>query len=150
MKQWTSAPERILIRGTNWVGDAVMSIPAMREIRRLFPGARISLLVRPWVRDIYSAAPFIDEIIEYDKSGAHRGWSGLRRLTRDLSELRFDAAFLLQNAFEAAFLAWWARIPTRIGYARDGRSFFSRTPAPLIPRFARFIKPTTISQFYRA
>jgi heptosyltransferase-2 len=124
VKQLTSVPEKILIRGTNWVGDAVMSIPAMREIRRFFPKARISLLVRPWVKDIYSAAPFIDEIIEYDKSGAHRGWSGLHRLIRDLRDLRFDAAFLLQNAFEAAFLVWCARIPTRIGYARDGRSLF--------------------------
>ena len=122
MKRLTSAPGKILIRGTNWVGDAVMSIPAMREIRRLFPDARISLLVRPWVRDIYSAAPFIDEIIEYDRSGAHRGWAGLRRLVRGLRERRFDAAFLLQNAFEAAFIAWCAQIPARIGYARDGRS----------------------------
>ena len=124
MKQLTPAPKRILIRGTNWVGDAVMSIPAMREIRRSFPDSRISLLVRPWVRDIYSAAPFVDEIIEYDKSGAHRGCTGLRRLIGDLRERRFDAAFLLQNAFEAAFIAWCARIPARIGYARDGRSLF--------------------------
>jgi heptosyltransferase-2 len=124
VKQLTSVPRKILIRGTNWVGDAVMSIPAMKEIRRLFPGARISLLVRPWVKEIYSAAQFVDEIIEYDKSGKHRGWGGLSRLIRDLRELRFDAAFLLQNAFEAAFIAWCARIPARIGYARDGRSLF--------------------------
>jgi heptosyltransferase-2 len=124
VKQFTSAPKRILIRGTNWVGDAVMSIPAMREIRRLFPDARISLLVRPWVKEIYSAAPFVDEIIEYDKSGTHRGWTGFRRLIHDLRERRFDAAFLLQNAFEAAFIAWCARIPARIGYARNGRSLF--------------------------
>ncbi len=115
-------PGRILIRGTNWVGDAVISIPAMREIRRIFPDAHISLLVRPWVRDIYAAVEFVDEILEYDKIGIHRGWAGLRRLIADLKGRRFDLAFLLQNAFEAAFIAWCARIPERIGYARDGRS----------------------------
>jgi heptosyltransferase-2 len=115
------APKNILIRGTNWVGDAVLSIPAIKEIRRLFPKARISLLVRPWVRDIYSAAEFVDEILVYDKDGIHRGWAGFGRLTADLRRRRFDLAILLQNAFEAALIAWCARIPARVGYARDGR-----------------------------
>jgi heptosyltransferase-2 len=116
--------DKILIRGTNWVGDAVISIPAMREIRRIFPAARISLLVRPWVRDIYSAVDFVDEILDYDKNGAHRGIQGGHRLIAELRNHRFNLAILLQNAFEAAFLAWRAGIPHRIGYARDGRSLF--------------------------
>jgi heptosyltransferase-2 len=118
----TDSIRRILIRGTNWVGDAVISIPAMREIRRLFPEARISLLVRPWVREIYAAAEFVDEILEYDKNGIHHGWSGFHRLASDLKNGRFELAILLQNAFEAALLTWYARIPRRVGYARDGRS----------------------------
>jgi heptosyltransferase II len=116
-------PRRILIRGTNWVGDAVMSIPAMREIRRIFPEARISLLVKPWVRDVYSTAEYLDEILNYDKSGAHAGWHGILRLASDLRARHFDMAILLQNAFEAAWIVWLARIPVRIGYARSGRSF---------------------------
>jgi heptosyltransferase-2 len=113
---------KILIRGTNWVGDAVISIPAMREIRRLFPEAHITLLVRPWVQDIYSAVEFVDEILLYDRDGIHRGWAGFGTLIADLRSRRFDLAILLQNAFEAALIAWCARIPRRIGYARDGRS----------------------------
>ncbi len=116
------ACKRILLRGTNWVGDAVMSIPAMKEIRRLFPEAHIALLVRPWVRDLYSAAEFVDEILVYDKDRIHRGWSGFGRLAGDLRRRRFELAILLQNAFEAALIAWCARIPARIGYARDRRS----------------------------
>lgn len=112
---------RILIRGTNWVGDAVMSIPVLKEIRRLYPDARISLLVRPWVRDVYAAADFVDELIALDKQGRHEGLAGLWNLGRELRRRRFDMAVLLQNAFEAAFLAWLARIPVRIGYARDFR-----------------------------
>jgi heptosyltransferase II len=118
-----SAARKILIRGTNWVGDAVISVPAMREIRRLAPQAHISLLVRPWVREIYSAVDFIDEILEYDKEGIHHGWRGFGKLVADLKNRRFDMAILLQNAFEAALLAWCARIPERVGYARDGRGF---------------------------
>jgi heptosyltransferase II len=114
--------ERLLIRGTNWVGDAVMSVPALRAIRRIFGHARITLLVRPWVRDVYSGCDFVDEILVFDKEHAHKGWRGILRLASDLQRDNFDAAILLQNAFEAAFLSWRARIPVRIGYARDGRN----------------------------
>jgi len=99
-----------------------MSVPAMRQLRRIFPGAHISLLVRPWVRDVYSAVDFVDRILDFDKEGEHRGWVGRTRLVQGLRRMKFDLALLLQNAFEAAFLAWAARIPVRIGYARDARS----------------------------
>ena len=128
-----STVRSILVRGTNWVGDAVISIPALREIRRIFPRARISLLVRPWVRDIYSQADFVDEVLEYDKSGKHRGWMGFLRLASSLQRRRFDLAMLLQNAFEAALLAWCARIPNRIGYARDARSPLLTHPCRIHP-----------------
>ena len=85
---------KILVRGTNWIGDAVMSVPALKEIRRLFPQAEVSLLVRPWVKDVYSAVDFVDEIIEYDKRGAHQGWSGLRRIVHEIRQRRFDLAIL--------------------------------------------------------
>jgi len=116
--------ERVLIRGTNWVGDAVMSVPAMREIRRIYPRARISLLVRPWVRDVYAGVDFVDEILELDKTQTHRGVGGLLRLAADLRQRSFEVSILLQNAMEAAILSWLARIPIRVGYARDGRGIF--------------------------
>jgi len=131
------APERILIRGTNWVGDAIISIPAMKEIRRLFPNARLSLLVRPWVRDVYAAADFVDEILVYEKDGMHRGWAGFLRLAGELRRRRFDLAILLQNAFEAALLAWCARIPVRAGYARDGRSLLLTHACAIDPEVRR-------------
>ena len=114
---------RLLVRGTNWVGDAVMSVPALKEIRRLFPRARISLLVRPWVRDVYSAVNFVDEVLVFDKRGIHEGWTGRLRLVKEIRRGEFDLAILLQNAFEAAFYPWLSGIPRRVGYARDGRSF---------------------------
>jgi heptosyltransferase-2 len=133
----TGGIKKILIRGVNWVGDAVLSIPAIMEVRKLFPEARISLLVNPWVRPIYSKVDFVDEVLEYDKRGVHKGLPGLLRLTSDLKRRNFDMAILLQNAFEAAFIAFLARIPLRVGYARDGRSFILTHACTIEPEIRR-------------
>jgi heptosyltransferase-2 len=126
----------ILVRATNWVGDAVMSLPALRAIRERFSTARISVLAKPWVADLYGRESLIDEIILY--SGQSPWQTG-----HQLRSRRFDCAILLQNAFEAAWIAWLARIPTRIGYKRDGRQLLLtravNVPKPgQIPRHERF------------
>lgn len=126
----------ILIRATNWVGDAVMSLPALRAVRDRFSTARISLLAKPWVADLYGRESFLDEIILY--SGESPWKTG-----HELRARRFDCAILLQNAFEAAWIAWLARIPTRIGYKRDGRQLLlthavDRPKPGEIPRHERF------------
>jgi|SRR5215813_10960717 len=64
-------PEKILIRGPNWVGDAVLAIPAMKAVRALFPDAEITLFVRPFVAGLYAAAPFIDKVWS---EANHRVW----------------------------------------------------------------------------
>jgi heptosyltransferase-2 len=112
---------RLLVRATNWVGDAVMSLPALRVIRKRFPNARISVLALDWVADLYGREPFADEVIPYTARRGARDWRGKLQLAAELRARRFDAAILLQNAFEAALIAWLARIPLRIGYGRDGR-----------------------------
>ena len=111
------------IRGPNWVGDSVMVIPALREIRKVFPTTIITALVLPWVRDIYKISPWVDEVLIYDRDGKHAGISRRLRLVRTIAKRKFDAALLLQNAFEAALLARLARIPIRAGYKRDGRGW---------------------------
>ena len=113
---------KILIRATNWLGDAIMALPALRAVRGRFPEARIAIVARPYVADLYRGQAICDELIPYDRDGAHAGLRGRERLARDLRARKFDVALLLQNAFDAAWLAWRAGIPERIGYARDGRS----------------------------
>ncbi|BBO72554.1 ADP-heptose--LPS heptosyltransferase [Desulfosarcina alkanivorans] len=115
------AIKRLLIRSTNWIGDAVMTTPAVRAIRRHFPGARISLLAKPWVAPVFAHSPHVDEIIVYEANGRHRGAMGPIRLARDLRRHRFDAAIFLQNAIEAALIAFLAGIPVRIGFDTDAR-----------------------------
>ncbi|HEV7967358.1 MAG TPA: lipopolysaccharide heptosyltransferase II [Candidatus Acidoferrales bacterium] len=112
---------KILVRAPNWVGDAVMAIPAFEQIRRRRAADEICVLARPVVADLFSGQPFADRILQYDFRGRHRGWLGRKKLIGELRKDEFDVAVLLQNAFEAAWLAWRARIPERIGYARDAR-----------------------------
>jgi heptosyltransferase-2 len=115
------SPRRILVRSTNWIGDAVMTTPAVRSIRRNFPEAEITLLAQPWVADVFAACPHIDRILLYDKQGRHRGLRGKLRLAAELRAEHFELAILLQNAFEAALITWLACIPVRAGYTTDGR-----------------------------
>ena len=124
--------QRLLVRATNWLGDAVMSIPALREIRRIHAGWHVTVLARPWVAELYSRENFCDSVVLYRSGRDHRGLAGRERLAKELRKERFDRAILLQNAFDAAWISWRARIPERIGYDRDGRGLLltRRIPVP--------------------
>jgi heptosyltransferase-2 len=111
----------ILVRGTNWVGDAVMSVPALRELRRIFPDARITLHTRGWARGIFEDAEFIDEILTVEKTASKIKDSFSQSSV--LREKKFDLAVLFPNSFESALIAKLAGIPRRFGYAKEGRSF---------------------------
>jgi heptosyltransferase-2 len=117
----TIQADNILIRSTNWIGDAVMTLPAVAAVRNTFPRAKITILVKPWVADIFRLCPDIDEIMLFQSPGPHEGLAGKWRLVRDIRKKQFDAAILLQNAMEAAIIAFLARIPVRAGYNSDGR-----------------------------
>jgi heptosyltransferase-2 len=130
---------KILVRATNWVGDAVMSLPALRALHEKFPSAEISILAKPWVADLYGREPFCHRVIPYTPKTVSEKWQAGRALRPE----NFDVAFLLQNAFEAAAIAFAARIPERIGYARDGRSLLLTRAIAVpkrgeIPRHERF------------
>jgi heptosyltransferase-2 len=115
----------ILVRAANWVGDAVLSLPALRAIRERNPQAHLAILARPWVAGLYAREPFCDEHI-----AAPRSFAARLRLARALRQRRFDAAILLPNSFEAALVVRLASIPQRIGYRRDGRGFLLTAAIP--------------------
>lgn len=118
---------RVVVRGTNWVGDAVMTIPALRELRRLLPGAHITLATRPWAKELFEDADFLDDLLIYDRRGA---WSAVKH-TSEWRRGHFDLAVLFPNAFEAALIPSLARVPFRIGYATDGRTRLLTNPLPI-------------------
>jgi heptosyltransferase-2 len=117
---------KILIRGANWIGDAVMTIPAMRELRRLFPEAEITLHTRPWAEGIFRDSGLVDEILTTG--------SGTSRFRETLGEARtlkprgFDMSALFTNSFQTAAVVRFAGIPRRFGYAREGRGILLTDP----------------------
>ncbi len=110
---------KILVRGTNWIGDAVMTIPALRRLRSSFPDARIALHTRSWAEGIFRNADFIDEIIPFDsaKSKTRTVFDQAVLLKKRSSDL----AILLPNSFESALIARLASIPRRFGYNAEKR-----------------------------
>jgi heptosyltransferase-2 len=129
-----------LVRATNWLGDAVMSLPAIRSIREALPEAHIAVAARPGLVDLYARENAIDRVIPCPKP---KGLRERRAFAASLRAERFDGAILLQNAFDAALMAWMARIPVRIGYNRDGRGLLLTHAIPVpeageIPRHERF------------
>ncbi|MBP8696794.1 MAG: lipopolysaccharide heptosyltransferase II [Syntrophobacterales bacterium] len=123
----------VLIRGTNWIGDVVMTFPAMAAVRATLPKARITVLVKPWVADLVRMHPAVDDVLVYERPGRHDGLRGLFALARELRQRRFDAAILLQNAIEAAVIARLAGIPVRAGYDTDARGPLLTHPVKLNP-----------------
>jgi len=111
--------KNILVRGVNWIGDAVMTMPALRALKLANPDARITLLVKPWVSQLFKEDPNVDGMVLYDE--AFRGLFGKFRLATEIRKRDFCMAMLFQNAFDAALIAFLAGIPERIGYNRDGR-----------------------------
>ena len=117
---------KILVRGTNWIGDAVMSIPALRELRRIFPDAQITLHTRSWADGLFRDAAFIDELVTFDK---HK-WKikDVYDNSQFLKEDGYDLALLLPNSFESALTTFLTRIPRRIGYNKDLRGLLLTDP----------------------
>ena len=127
---------RLLVRAPNWLGDAVLSLPAVRDLRRSFPESRLEVLARPWVAPLYGAVPEVDAVRDS------------RGVADDAAAVRgaFDAAVLLPNSFASALAVWRAAIPERWGYATDLR-------APLLtrrPRVPASVRGRSQVYYYRA
>ena len=115
--------ERIVVRGASWVGDAVMTVPALRALRRLLPDAHLTLATRPLAKAIFDDADFLDDVLICEGS--------LLAQVRRWRHGRFDLAVLFQNAFEPALIARLARVRLRVGYATQHRGWLLTSPLPL-------------------
>ncbi|OGP30529.1 MAG: lipopolysaccharide heptosyltransferase II [Deltaproteobacteria bacterium GWC2_42_11] len=115
--------KNILVRVPNWIGDAVFCEPSIKSIKNNFTHSNITILARPWVAPLFLNNTSVSGCIEYDPEGIHRGIAGRIRLIKTLRKKQYDLAILFQNAFDAAFLTFIARIPERWGYSTDGRGF---------------------------
>jgi heptosyltransferase-2 len=119
-----SAP-RLLVRGTNWLGDAVMTTPALMRLREKFPSARIALLTPEKLKDLWTGHPAVNETISIIPG------ESIFSVGQKLRAGKFDLTLVLPNSPRSAIETWLAGIPRRIGYARPWRNFFlTQTIAP--------------------
>jgi len=109
---------RILVRGVNWLGDAVMTTPALLRLREATPGALITLLTHEKLAGLWAHHPAVDAIVTFSKRDTL--WSVARKLRAG----HFRTGLTLANSHRSALELWLARIPQRIGYGRPGRNYF--------------------------
>src|SRR5688572_9107666 len=118
--------EKILVRSPNWLGDAAMAVPALRELSRIFPDAAITLTTKPGVEGLFEDADFIDRILPLEKRTS-RIKQTVEHADRLMQE-DFDLAVILPNSFESALSVRMAKIPRRIGYNKDLRGLLLTDP----------------------
>lgn len=145
-------PRRLLVRGVNWLGDAVMTTPALQRLREHFPEARLTLLTHQKLTDLWRHHPSLDALLTF--APGESPWTVARRLRRE----DFQLALVLPNSPRSALEAWLAGIPQRIGYARPWGNWFLTQPVAPRPdhvpmrklsarQVHRLIRISTASQF---
>lgn len=122
-----SATPRIVVRGVNWLGDVVMTLPALQRLRERFPGARITLLTAAKLADLYAGQPGWDDVWSFRKEEGP--WAIGRRLRAG----RFDLAVILPNSPRSALEAWLGRVPRRVGGAWPWRNRLLTDVVPADP-----------------
>lgn len=119
-------PRRILVRGVNWLGDAVMTTPAMIRLRERFPDAHIAMLTKEHLAEIWNGHSAINEVISISRNENAFG------LGQRLRPMEFDLGIALPNSFRTGLELLLARIKTRVGYTGRGRwlTLTDRIPHP--------------------
>jgi len=114
---------KILVKGVNWIGDSLFMSPALSALRKGFPDSHISLLINPWVREIFDGNPDVDEIITYDERGDEKTLKGKIRFIQSLRNRNFDMGIIMQpRSYKAALFVYLSGIPQRIGYSHSLRN----------------------------
>jgi heptosyltransferase-2 len=115
LKKW----QNVLVVQTSFLGDTVLTLPLLNEIKRRFPATRLSLLCTPRGRELLQDHVAVDEILVDDKKGLDKGWLGLWRQARLLRQKRFTMAISPHKSLRSALLLFFARIPQRVGFSQS-------------------------------
>lgn len=129
-------PRRILVRGVNWLGDAVMTTPALLRLREKYREAHLTLLTPAKLCDLWQQHPAVDEVIGFGAG------EGLLSVGQKLRAGKFDLALVLPNSPRSAMEVWLANVPQRIGYERAWRNWFLTRAVPTRPGHVVMRKPT--------
>ncbi|MGD9344267.1 MAG: lipopolysaccharide heptosyltransferase II [Candidatus Aminicenantes bacterium] len=109
---------KIVIRAPNWIGDAILSLPALASVQKSFPDAEIWVAAPEWTKEIFLSLDFVEGTIPLSD---RNGYKNIRSDAHELKKQSFDIGILFTNSFGSALLFSLAKIPERWGYARDGR-----------------------------
>jgi len=138
-----SDPAKILIWLPSPMGDAILCTVALKAIRKRFACSKITFLGNSTVQQVLSQSDFCNGWIEQEKNCPFAA-------AKELRKHNFDQVILFKNSFKSALICWLARIPSRVGYARDGRGLFLNEklcPAKLNPAA---YKPVPMVNYYLA
>src|SRR5258708_26430862 len=113
--------KRLVILSPNWLGDAVMALPAIADVRRAAPDASITVAARVAVAPLFRLVPEVDDTILLTKPAAVHDVARWRALGAELPDGGFDTALAFPNSMHAALIASRAGIPERWGYRTGWR-----------------------------
>ena len=121
---------KILVMRYRFIGDTLLTVPFLRNLRYAYPDAQIDMLVAPVSGEIIEKCPYVDNFIYFDTTKKHRyeNKEGQEKKTfwtyvKLLKEQKYDRAYVLKRSFSSAFLAFAAGIKERIGFDTEGRGF---------------------------
>jgi len=112
---------KILVYRPRYIGDVLLTIPTLRQLRESFPDAQITFLGSPPVRELMECCPYVDDLMMLDRKGRHRGLAGKLRLVGDLRRRRFDLSVVLMRSFSSALISYLAGIRYRAGFSTELR-----------------------------
>jgi len=121
------APERVLVRGPNWLGDLVMATPAFRALRAGLPRAHLTLQLREGLEPLLAGAPWFDAVETLEGGGLRARWREARRLRRR----RFDLALCLPDSWSAALRLRAVGARRLVGHGRHARGLMLDLALPL-------------------
>ncbi|MDA8423629.1 MAG: lipopolysaccharide heptosyltransferase II [Nitrospiraceae bacterium] len=133
----TTSTKKILVMRYRFIGDTVLTVPFLRNLRRAEPDAFIAWMVAPGSSDVVKGIPYVDEMIYWDpvtihadSRGAHRTLSAKFAFLRDLRRHHFDKVYVLKRSLSSAIMAWLCGAPKRVGFDTEGRGMFLTTRVP--------------------
>ena len=129
--------KKILVLRYRFIGDTILTVPFLRNLRRAEPDAYIAWVVAPGSSEVVRGIPYVDELIYWDpvtihadSRGTHRTLTAKLGFIRELRAKRFDKVYLLKRSFSSAIIAWLTGAPERVGFDTEGRGFLLTKQVP--------------------